>query len=558
MANIKKWFFLSCLLLVFGTAASAATFTVNSTGDASDANAADNICADAGNLCTLRAAIEQANQTAGVDAVNFDATLFGSAQTILLSGALPAVTDDLTITGTAPALLAVDGNMNHRPFAVVPNVTAAITNLSVIRGFIGESRGGCILNGGNLTLTNVVVRNCEVNSGDGAGISNNGTLNVANSSIYDNFGINLNGGGISNTGVAAVSNTSIYNNSTLGSDFFGNGGGVFNRSGTLTLTDSIVRDNSANNGGGIANISGTINITRTTVGSTTAGGSNRASNSGGGIYNMDGTTNLTNSTVTGNQAINFGGGYFGFTDLAVPTTLNVTSATIVNNSALSGGGIAVSAALGSSTVNINNTIVADNTGTDIFTGGGGAVASTGYNLIETVSGQIITPAVGDQFGADPMIAPLADNGGPTPTHALLPGSPAIDKGNSALSGQTTDQRGVRRPVDNPNIANAAGGDGADIGAFEVLPAAPTAAHATVGGRILTASGKGISRARVSITDSNGETRGVLTNVFGYYRLSGIIVGETYVFQVSAKRYRFASRILTVNGSSNRLNFTDER
>lgn len=128
MANIKKWFLLSCLLLVFGTAASAATFTVDSTDDASDANTADGVCADAGGVCTLRAAIEGANQTAGADAINFDATVFGAARTILLSGALPAITDDLTITGTAPALLAVDGAGDYRPFAVAPGVTAAITN----------------------------------------------------------------------------------------------------------------------------------------------------------------------------------------------------------------------------------------------------------------------------------------------------------------------------------------------------------------------------------------------------------------------------------------------
>src|SRR3989442_4403300 len=95
--------------------------------------------------------------------------------------------------------------------------------------------------------------------------------------------------------------------------------------------------------------------------------------------------------------------------------------------------------------------------------------SDGYTLSSDDGGGLLT-ATGAQINTDPMLGPLQDNGGPTFTHALLAGSPAIDQGKRdtipALA-SNTDQRGFPRPVDFPAIANAAGGDGSDIGAFEV-------------------------------------------------------------------------------------------
>jgi hypothetical protein len=94
----------------------------------------------------------------------------------------------------------------------------------------------------------------------------------------------------------------------------------------------------------------------------------------------------------------------------------------------------------------------------------GVFTSQGYNLIGNASGTIGFTATGDQTAIDPLLGPQADNGGPTKTMALRVGSPAIDKGKSF--GLTTDQRGSPRPLDDPNIANASGGDGTDIGAYE--------------------------------------------------------------------------------------------
>jgi hypothetical protein len=232
------------------------------------------------------------------------------------------------------------------------------------------------------------------------------------------------------------------------------GGGIFNN-GTLTVANASISGNSAvTAGGGIANNSATLTLYACTVSGNFAGG-------GAGI--SGGTTNVINSTISGNSATGNGGG------LTV-ATLSLTNSTIAGNSAGgSGGGLFNNGANGA-TVIAKSTIVALNTspsGPDI----NGALISQGFNLIGNTSTTTISPAhFTDQVGGsgspiDPLLGVLQDNGGPTFTRALLPGSPAIDKGDSG--GLTTDQRGSSRPIDLAGIVNANGGDGSDIGAFEV-------------------------------------------------------------------------------------------
>jgi hypothetical protein len=117
------------------------------------------------------------------------------------------------------------------------------------------------------------------------------------------------------------------------------------------------------------------------------------------------------------------------------------------------------------TVGIVNSIVAGNLGTNDVSGN---FSSLGHNIFGITNGLfffLFDPT--DLLGVDPRLGPLQDNGGPTLTHALLTGSPAIDAGASRFL--LFDQRGERRPVDNPAIPNASGGDGNDIGALEVDP-----------------------------------------------------------------------------------------
>jgi fibronectin-binding autotransporter adhesin len=207
-----------------------------------------------------------------------------------------------------------------------------------------------------------------------------------------------------------------------------------------------------------------MTLTNSTISGNTVS-SNIFAGSGGGIFNHGGTVNIINSTLSGNSAIGPGGtSVSGGGILTNVGTVSIANSTISGNTADFGGGIRN---VNGGVVSSKNSIIALNTsasGPDV----NGPLASQGFNLIGIPSGATITPAqLSDQIGVTPTqlnLGPLQDNGGPTPTHALLSGSFAIDQGYS--SGSTTDQRGCTRPVDDPAIPNAIGGDGSDIGAFE--------------------------------------------------------------------------------------------
>jgi hypothetical protein len=195
---------------------------------------------------------------------------------------------------------------------------------------------------------------------------------------------------------------------------------------------------------------------------------------GGGGIGVLGTLTLANCTLSGNVAGQGGGLSVGY--LFSGLLLKMSSCTIYSNSCSYGygGGLLVS----NSAVEVQNSIIAGNSspglGHDVYVasvGSPGVLTSDGYNLIGATndsSGWVATDLTGSTNAPlDPKLGPLQNNGGSTWTHALLSGSPAIDSGKSF--GLTTDQRGMPRPVDIPYILNAAGGDGSDIGAFELNP-----------------------------------------------------------------------------------------
>jgi CSLREA domain-containing protein len=189
-------------------------------------------------------------------------------------------------------------------------------------------------------------------------------------------------------------------------------------------------------------------------------------NDAGGIGVLSGgTLSMTNCTISGNSALLLDGG------IKNEGSLTLTNCTITNNNAVHNRGHGLGC--GGTVCNIRNTIIAGN-GSAVSADTEGLITSLGYNIIGKITDDlgnpitVITATTGDQFGvtaAQVHLGPLASNGGPTTTHALLSPSIAIDKGHS--SGSVTDQRGSIRPCDDPAIPNAAGGDGADIGAFEV-------------------------------------------------------------------------------------------
>jgi CSLREA domain-containing protein len=267
------------------------------------------------------------------------------------------------------------------------------------------------------------------------------------------------------------------------------GGGVLVRAGTkLNVTASLITGNIAQQGGGIANGTrrvddegGDVLIESSTVTGNTATATIAGSALGAGVANINGTLTLLNSTVSGNAALGGGARGAGVYNEATPGFEGISRMSIIGSTiAANGPGANVfnSGSSVSAPLRFRSTIVADpRSGRNCGAGGGGlrAIDSQGYNLVDDDGCNLTAPT--DQLETDPLLAPLADNGGPTPTHAPAPVSPAVDRGTSdtalpAVGPRGSDQRGLPRPVDFLARANAPGGDGADIGAFELqrLPA----------------------------------------------------------------------------------------
>ena len=288
------------------------------------------------------------------------------------------------------------------------------------------------------------------------------------------------GGGTYNFGTMSLVNSRLISNSanggltgTFGGD--GIGGGIYN-SGALSVASATLNGNSANgradenlmgfvggsaSGGAIAN-AGTLSATNTTFSANSADGGfgdgAGGDASGGGIASSGGLS-ATNSTFSGNSAeagsSRFGSGFGSGGGIQSSGVLSVIFSTLSGNSAFTGGGIAV--ADGPQTkVDCMNSIFQNTGGGNVSVAAGSVIHSLGHNVFSDAPS--FTVDTTDLVNTDPLLGPLADNGGPTFTQALLAGSPAINAA-VAVAGITTDERGAPRPR----------GSGSDIGAFEVQP-----------------------------------------------------------------------------------------
>jgi CSLREA domain-containing protein len=434
MARLPRLGALVVLLTVLaapGRMAANTPFVVNSAADLPDANPGDGVCETApGNgVCTLRAAIEEANALPGADTITFSSSLPNPATFDVLTTFL-RIDQDLTIIGRGESSTIIDAvDSSHRAL-VVFTATATISGLTIQHGGVLANNASTVLHLSNVTLTN--------STGIG-GLATNGTTTLDHCTVSNNSSSST-GGGIYNTGTLTVTSSTIQGNSSQL-----DGGGLYSL-GTATITSSTIDSNSSQAGGG-GIYAPAVTLQNVTV------SRNLASSSGGGIFLFDsGVSNLINSTVTANEALGAGGGVLA----ASAATVHAYNSTITSNKAgvsQMGGGIFLTGS-GSS---IANTIVALNyrmskTG-NVPTDCAGTLMSLDYNLIQTLTDCTITGAAANNvYGADPNLGALQNNGGRTQTEALLTGSPAIDKGNPSGCTDnfgatlTTDQRGFLRPV----------------------------------------------------------------------------------------------------------------
>lgn len=276
------------------------------------------------------------------------------------------------------------------------------------------------------------------------------------------------GGAIESVGTASLTRTVVAGNKAGGgTGAFGYGGGVDSLSGAATLSDSAVLGNTAGGGSGFGyggGVNGSVTAERSTISGNTAGGGG-GFGYGGGIENALTPASLTNSTVSGNAAGGGSYGYGGGID-APPAGLTLTSSDVDGNTAATsmanGGGGGVHGPVTS-----RDSIIANNTSA-IGDNCSAATTSLGHNLENGASCGFTAP--GDiELEIQPGIGPLKDNGGLTPTQALLPGNPAINGGETSGC-PATDQRGVVRPQ----------GTACDIGAYELAPPAAQTGLAKLG------------------------------------------------------------------------------
>jgi hypothetical protein len=410
--NNKIWQYIlvPAILCAGMITAQAATYTVTNTNDSGAGS--------------LRDAVGQANASTDNDTIDFAPSLAG--QTITLTGGeltIATGSGSLTINGLGADQLSVSGNNQSRVFQIHGGANLTVNKLTVKAG---TGDGGCILSSGVLTINDSVITGCT--------------------------GIGY-GGGIYHGFDALTINSSVITGNSTPNSF---GGGIFSF-GATTITKSTISSNNAFYAGGLAiAFSNFVSITDTTF-------TNNTTVQQGTILvqNTTGAT-MTNTTISGNFSQNFGAGIHNLV-----AQLSLINCTVANNTAQGAFGAILTAAPGTTT--LANTLVAANSPKNFSD----AVISGGYNLDTDGTSGFVNGANGDIVGTlanpiDAMLAPLADNGGPTFTRALLMGSPAIDAGNSTL---TIDQRGFSRPINIPSIPNA--GSGTDIGAFEYQGATPT-------------------------------------------------------------------------------------
>jgi hypothetical protein len=321
--------------------------------------------------------------------------------------------------------------------------------------------GGGLYNSGTCALSRCLIASCVNDDPDGAGggIFTSGAMTLAGC-IISNNDAGYDGGGIANwTGNLSMTNSAVINNESKES------GGLYLREGTNTLVGCTVSNNFAwlYGGGGIWNGS-----TLTLAGCTITGNSCEADSSfdgGGGVdndpYAQLGVLMMTNCTISGNSALlakfvdkpHGGGIRNASTNMVVLVDCTVVSnnAVVISNNAVVTLGVGGGIENVGGPVHLQDTILADNS-TDFS----GTIASQGHNLIKNTNGCTITGySTGNIYGVDPLLGPLQYNGGLTATHALLPGSPAIDAGPTNAA-PFVDQRGAPRPF----------GAADDIGAFE--------------------------------------------------------------------------------------------
>lgn len=491
---------LGAVLLSFQTAATAAptaTFNVNVSFDAADANVGDGLCAISANLggaCTLRAAIQEANASAGSDTINLPSSVYlitiGGSDSSLAPN---AATGDLDITTAAGVVIEGNNSIiinNASTTGFNSFVTLDINQdaVATINDITIQNSTRAIDSRGPLTLNNVTVKDPLLQSNGSPASTTPGILSTHNftatnltiSNLGNVFSVLSIGGADKTTvlnGLVVENSTGLFGTIALGG---GNNHDLELRNSRITglgATNNTASGLSVNSGAGH-----TIIIDDVTISNQNGNGISYSSASNSSLL-------VTNSTLSGNRNA-------GISAAGSTNTISLNNVTITNNAGVNGfpGGIHIFTN-SLPTVNIQNSIIGGNQSTGANADCLGTFTSGGNNIISSVTGCTINgDTTGNITGEAPDLAPLADNGGVGHTHALLTGSPAINAGGTDC--EVDDQLGTARPI----------GSACDIGAVEgasgaavpptITTIVPNSGTQGTGGFTLTVNGTGFSGSSV--------------------------------------------------------------
>lgn len=454
------------LVLGWPSSSWSVTFVVDDTGDTSDAAPGDGTCADANGACTLRAAAEESFAgavTPPCDTADTDVQLQVTG-TIALAAPVSfqsaCCLRAISIVGPGSSALVLEGGGLSFGGSGCAGYRADVTGVTIASAPVGiDDLGAGIGFATGLTLSDVVLADNDV--GLRLGFRSNAVLNDSTVSGSTGNGIGPNDDSLVTLGVA-LDHTSVVDNGADGIAHQGfslalqastvarNGGTGVDSLAMGWRSVSVVDSTIAGNGdGGLFLMLADASTVATVTGSTIA------DNHGTGLAAAAGDLHVVNSTISGNATHGDGGGlYLDYGHVLLEqATITDNDADLDGDGTGDGGGVFIGI---DGTVEISGTVLARNRDH----GGeapdcGGSLASLGHNLVGASAGCTLTGGAGsDMTGVDPLLGPLADNGGPTRTHALVDGSPAIDAAGTCAVG--TDQRGVSRPQ----------GPACDIGAFE--------------------------------------------------------------------------------------------
>ena len=418
-------------------------------------------------VCSLRAAIQEANALAGTDTIQIPKGTYrllrkGKGELASATGDLN-VTRSLNIKGAGPSNTIIDGGVCADPDDPGCTSENVLSSHDRVMSIVNEGtnptvriEGLTIQNGGGLDV-----------QGGGIRIYKDASVTIVRTRVRENKSRQF-GGGIMNSGRLLVTDSAIIRNTLPVANLGGqtsSGGGILNdASGRLEVLRSLIADNEAVRGAGIRNAGGTIKVVNSTI------SGNKATASGGGLWNL-GSASIAFSTIAFNEAnrliavtgseIRVGGGIYNYSGSTSDTPTNIA----MGNSILA--------------KNTDNRGKADdqfapdchsakNVAFDSFRGNVVGVLNSNCIFKDTIFGTTQFDQVGSEAKPlDPQLAALAANGGPTRTHALLANSPAVDKGTGTTSATFfdcpgNDQRIYQRPVD----GNGSGTKECDAGAFE--------------------------------------------------------------------------------------------